>query len=86
MVKHTQKIRLQQPMNWSSVFNHFVGLALEGLIGLKAGSHLTCSDRASKWMLWYCQLQTSCQLQDKQDGPSSEKKLNNLKTRKAFQE
>ena len=32
MVKHTQTIRLQQPMNCLSVFDHFVGLALKGLI------------------------------------------------------
>ena len=31
MVKHTQTIRWQQPTNCLSVFDHFVGLALEGL-------------------------------------------------------
>ena len=31
MVKHTQKIRRQQPTNCLSVFNHFVKLALKGL-------------------------------------------------------
>ena len=31
MVKHTQTIRRQQPMNCLSVFEHFVGLALKGL-------------------------------------------------------
>ena len=30
MVKHTQTIRRQQPMNCLSVFDHFVGLALKG--------------------------------------------------------
>ena len=32
MVKHTQTIRPQQPTNSLSVSDHFVGLALEGLI------------------------------------------------------
>ena len=32
MVKHTQTIRRQQPTNCLSVFDHFVGLALKGLI------------------------------------------------------
>ena len=31
MVKHTQTVRRQQPMNCLSVFDHFVGLALKGL-------------------------------------------------------
>ena len=31
MVKHTQTIRLQQPANCLSVFDHFVNLALKGL-------------------------------------------------------
>ena len=31
MVKHTQTIRRQQPVNCLSVFDHFVGLALKGL-------------------------------------------------------
>ena len=31
MVKHTQTICLQQPPNYLSVFDHFVGLALKGL-------------------------------------------------------
>ena len=31
MVKHTQTIRRQQPTNGLIVFDHFVGLALEGL-------------------------------------------------------
>ena len=31
MVKHTQKIRRQQPKNCLSVFDHFVGLVIEGL-------------------------------------------------------
>ena len=32
MVKHTQKIRRQQPTNCLSVFGHFVGLARKGLM------------------------------------------------------
>ena len=32
MVKHTQTTCRQQPANCLSVFNHFVGSALEGLI------------------------------------------------------
>ena len=32
MVKHTQSIRWQKPANFLSVFEHFVGLALNGLI------------------------------------------------------
>ena len=31
MVKHTQTIRLQQPTNCLSEFDHFVGLELQGL-------------------------------------------------------
>ena len=31
MVKHTQAIRRLLPMNYLSVFDHFVGLALKGL-------------------------------------------------------
>ena len=37
MVKHTQTIRGQQPANCLSVFVHFVGLALKGLISLTMG-------------------------------------------------
>ena len=33
MVKQTQTIRRQQPKNCLSVFDHFMGLALKGLIG-----------------------------------------------------
>ena len=29
MVKHTQTIRWQQPINWLSVFDHFMELALK---------------------------------------------------------
>ena len=32
MVKHTQTIRRQQPTNYLSVFDHFVGLMLQRLI------------------------------------------------------
>ena len=32
MVKHTQTIRRQQPTNCLTVFDHFVKLALKGLI------------------------------------------------------
>ena len=35
MVKHTQTIRRQKPTNCLSVFEHFVGLALEGLFSVK---------------------------------------------------
>ena len=31
MIKHTETILRQQPSNCLSVFDHFVGLALEGL-------------------------------------------------------
>ena len=31
MVKHTQTIRRQEPENFLSVFDHFVGLTLKGL-------------------------------------------------------
>ena len=31
MIKHTQTINRQKPTNYLSVFDHFVGLALEGL-------------------------------------------------------
>ena len=36
MVKHTQTIRGLLPTNYLSVFDHFVGLALKGLIILEA--------------------------------------------------
>ena len=32
MIKHTQTIGRQKPANCLSVFDHFVGLALKGLI------------------------------------------------------
>ena len=32
MIKHTQTIPRQQPANCLSVFDHFVGLTLKGLI------------------------------------------------------
>ena len=35
MAKDTQTIRRQQPTNCFSVFKHFVGLALEGLVHLR---------------------------------------------------
>ena len=38
MVKHTQTIRRQMPTSCLSVFDHFVILALKGLINI-AGSH-----------------------------------------------
>ena len=31
MFKHTQTIRRQEPTNFLSVFDHFLGLALKGL-------------------------------------------------------
>ena len=31
MVKHSQTIRRQQPTNYLSLFDHFVGLAFKGL-------------------------------------------------------
>ena len=31
MVRHTQTIRPQQPMNYLSVFDHFMGLVFKGL-------------------------------------------------------
>ena len=34
MVKHTQKILQQKPTICLSVFDHFVGLALKGLIAV----------------------------------------------------
>ena len=34
MIKHTQAIRRQQPTNCLKVFDHFVGLALKGLISM----------------------------------------------------
>ena len=38
MVKHTQTIRKQQPTNYLSVFDHFMGLALKGLISMQSPS------------------------------------------------
>ena len=43
MVKHTQTIRWLLPTNSLSVFDHFVGLALKGLI-------LIVSNKPSIWM------------------------------------
>ena len=37
MVKHTQTIRRQKPTNCLSVFDHFVGLALKGLMSSGRG-------------------------------------------------
>ena len=34
IIKHTQTISRQHPTNCSSVFDHFVGLALKGLVYL----------------------------------------------------
>ena len=34
MIKHTQAIPRQHPTNCSTVFDHFVGLALKGLVYL----------------------------------------------------
>ena len=34
MVKHTETIRRQQPTNYLSVFDHFVGLTFKGLSSL----------------------------------------------------
>ena len=36
MVKHTQTIRQQLPTNYLSVFDHFMGLALKGLISMQS--------------------------------------------------
>ena len=36
MVKHTQTIRQQQPTNYLSVFDHFMGLALKWLISMQS--------------------------------------------------
>ena len=41
MVKHTQTIRRQQPTNCLNVFDHFVGLALEGLNNRATQNKLT---------------------------------------------
>ena len=40
MVKHIQTIRRLLPTNCLSVFDHFVGLALKGLISFKTSSRL----------------------------------------------
>ena len=40
MVKHTQTIRRQQPTNCLGIFDHFVGLALKGII-LQQATDLT---------------------------------------------
>ena len=36
MIKHTQAIRRQQPTNYLSVFDHFVKLALKGLMAFNS--------------------------------------------------
>ena len=41
MVKDTQAIRLQQPTNCLSIFDHFVGLALKGLCWIISPFHTT---------------------------------------------
>ena len=38
MIKHTQRIRWQQPTNSLSVFDHFVGLAFKGIRIRKVGN------------------------------------------------
>ena len=44
MVKHTQTIRRQKPTNCLSLFDHYVGLTLKGLIkGV---------DKTGKVLLW----------------------------------
>ena len=40
MVKNTQIIRWHQPKNCLSVFDHFVGLALKGLIQMAADENI----------------------------------------------
>ena len=39
MVKHTQTFRWQKPTNYLSVFDHFVGLPLKGLIEILFLTH-----------------------------------------------
>ena len=53
MVKHTQIIRRLFPTNCLSVFNHFVGLALKGLISF------VISWNESILNMWYCMGNTS---------------------------
>ena len=43
MVKHTQTIRRRQRTNFFSVFDHFVGLVLKGLIFKSKTAVTTCS-------------------------------------------
>ena len=58
MVKHAQKIRRLLPTNCLSVFDHFVGLALKGLI--KYGPWDTASNQQERdfpcWIFTYQQL------------------------------
>ena len=53
MVKHTQTIRRQQPMNCLSVFDHFMGLALKGLtvLGGLAMKQLISNASTCKYLL-----------------------------------
>ena len=53
MVKHTQIICRLFPMNCLSVFDHFVGLVLKGLISFVISWNASISN------MWYCMRNTS---------------------------
>ena len=53
MVKHTQTIRRQQPTNCLSVFNHYVGLVLKGLI-----AKIHCSQQQKNNFCERCSIKT----------------------------
>ena len=51
MVKDTQTIRGQQPTNYLSVFDHFVGLALKGLTKYNAMKRLILNEPRQKYQI-----------------------------------
>ena len=65
MVKQTQTIRRQQPTNYLSMFDHFAGLALKGLMKSMRFSRKYLSLR--RW----CFASTSVQICDKAYTPFS---------------
>ena len=58
MVKHTQTIRRLLPTNCLSVFDHFVGLALKGLInsGQKLNVQKTLTYHVARFIVTYFNL------------------------------
>ena len=63
MVKHIQKIPRLLPTNYLSVFEHFAGLALKGLIPLQAFSSQWSAylkSNKSSWVRIFLKLSQTC--------------------------